>query len=377
MNMRLVVASALVGCWFVLPQQVLGNSERASFRDVSVVVVVNGSDSAEVLIAGAARVAGTVASHLRLPDALTLGAGQQELDSTVVATNSQFSFSRRIHAATDGVFMVDAILLMTPSDSTTSNWFNSYACYVTVENGLITAGSTDLPSEFATSELDTTVLSTYQVEESGPKTITVSISGEVVYAKDCYGGVLNRLVAVPGVKVYIDWDGDYSPAEQWKPYAPGIYTVEGRDFATTGPDGTFAFNFSFSSSKDISELATQLRLYSGTTNDAAVTGPSTPFGTWPAYFINAEGIPTYRTQGLTTQLVSSAARITVPSFNGASLRNLWRAKRYCQGKLAFSPGPIVYVPTANEVSSYNGTNINFAGTPETERGVPPLLWTRS
>lgn len=336
MKITLVAASVFL---ISLSSQAFAKDFKASpFGEASIAIVDDDFDGKAVQFTCQVLASGSYVMHLSLPDEILLGEGELLNATESADSGDTITGAWAVSPTIDGTFMLEVSIEATIPGDEDDRFarFHSVPGYITVDAAAFSFGSTAPPPQYEIALEDT--LSS--IGQSGTAyTISVNITGRVLYRwpELCFTDDFFR--GVPGLTVYLDWDNNNSPSLRSTPYceSPFSCTQAGRDFAITGMDGTFNFDFTFTSDVPANQITVTdaIRVWVQRGNAG---GKIHDEGT--SYFIPYDVIDISQA---TTSITENNARVQVDVNNGTVLRGLYRARQFYRLELGTpSVGPIEY-----------------------------------
>jgi hypothetical protein len=183
--------------------------------------------------------------------------------------------------------------------------------------------------------------------------ILVDISGRLKYNQSA-----NIQKGIPGIRLRLDWDSDNNPTTSWTPYPNE--NIQHADYDDTDADGNYYFYFLLISNVPATDIAPQIRVWGLNNNVAAFDGDmgnGEYLMPWTGTNIIAITDPTS---------VIGTVNPQIDSYQGGSLRNIYRARQFSINNLGFNPHTIRYYIRRGANSSHfcssgscgDGINVN-------------------
>jgi hypothetical protein len=315
---------------------------KSPFLNASFQAEPTSPSDARLLLQGNLAEAAEVTITLRLPPELSLSSGQLVQVSTI-GQGGLVLTEWSVDASQDGYYPVELVINVEfddPDDAILYGTTVSFNQYLEFSGDTLTHSGEEPLGQYTARGLTDEQIFTHgdaEVYTIGEEAlgqevmagwIVVNVSGRVVYNRpeECYSQ--DRTRGVPGVLVYLDWDGGSSPDQMYTPYNGG--GIEGIAFARTDMNGNFRFLFQFYSAIPAYQYVSFISVYS-TRDNAATKNYRYPDD---RYFVERDVINISTAEYL---VQDNAVQVTTPLNDGAALRSLYRSRQYSIDVLGYTP----------------------------------------
>lgn len=350
----------------------------------------------DIRFAAQTTASGEYTTTLHLPPELSTRDGSPLRETQFIpASGTQVARQWNAVCARDGYYMLQVLLTldrdvsqkpdpMEPAVAT----FHAVVHYLEVVGGRLVASDPqpderfDLPVQEvepkpgAMKSIPTYIEPPVSARDAGPSkgigrdanyTIYVSIQGKLnfLHGQECYS---SEDQGIPNTRIWLDWDYDHNSNTGFTPYASESQHV-GYDISQM--DGSYYFSFYFQSSVPANEISDRIRVYAYRNNGAAFNGNFSYGGYLPVMaYIDISTATTY--------VWANSADLTQDPNDGGALRNIYRAKLFCQSELGLDPPGMAryYIRPGCSSSFYcssGGINCDDCGP---NPGVSYILYNR-